>query len=722
MSVFIIADPAFPDSDEDDCGYITTWSESDTNLGGSYTTPVRFGFDNNPGKYATYFASANHDHTGFLAAYSISGWGDIDLEVRIASFESDAVALSEFNDWADQHCIARDNYFGITKKEGASCYVESWQRDPKTGEIIGCNTLWITEVYRGCVITVIDSGLAGLYIPDANGCDNVKLIHYDVLNKAKELIDEKCESASIIIYPHEEYIDKGEILLKYVPDTEVYLNISEGARLEFDDPGSDGYSATVITDGKGEARIRVKYTFLKLEDMQDHPEIRVDAYIRDQQDEIKRIATYEYNVSENFDQLLEEFEDPELCPGARSNPCDLWFQKVVRNVGALKGDATWLFAMISKVHHFPFYTYKGQSDFLSGPYQARLMSWFYNKRFHKNKKIAARVNGIECLPYDYASFFPHNTVGIFPAGIRQADKHVPAGLTTWFLDPFWEQKPQVLSPSDEQGYISWKKVPGTIANIIEVGKTTIITFSLKAFVVVLNGIFGTDVGLDLGTNVKNLFIRITSSAAGGLLFDSDYESLIDIVAGSDHFDASEVTEIMKTNQIIPDPECPSLDLREGYNSALVQALRKAHFVSRHHPQIPVLRVRSPVAAKVKAPNAGYFKYNLVNNTYSGDFPALAIYSSEGNGTSMLDLVPYEKNFEVEITALDQGKLTFQIIRMNKQRMAMFNNIQINKGETYNLGFSGDEGFESLKGPKGIVIPPEILLFSNSMPWIPLLLF
>ena len=198
MSVFIIAHPAFPDSDEDDCGHITTWSESDTNLGGSYTAPVRFGFKNNPDKYIDYFAGADHDHTGFLAAYSIPGWVDIDLEVRIASFESNAVALSEFDDWAYEHCNERNNYFGITKREGTSCYVESWQRDPKTGEIIGCSTLWITEVYRGCVITIIDSGLAGEYISDANGCDNVKTIHYDVLNKVKDLIDRKCGGTHVL--------------------------------------------------------------------------------------------------------------------------------------------------------------------------------------------------------------------------------------------------------------------------------------------------------------------------------------------------------------------------------------------------------------------------------------------------------------------------------------------------------------------------------------------
>ncbi|MBW2075866.1 MAG: hypothetical protein JRI58_14190, partial [Deltaproteobacteria bacterium] len=88
--------------------------------------------------------------------------------------------------------------FGKTKRENGSCYVESWQRDRDTGEIIGCNTLWITEVYRGSVVTVLDSGLAGEYIPDENGCSNVKTIHYDVLNKVKELIDRKCCGTHIL--------------------------------------------------------------------------------------------------------------------------------------------------------------------------------------------------------------------------------------------------------------------------------------------------------------------------------------------------------------------------------------------------------------------------------------------------------------------------------------------------------------------------------------------
>ncbi|MBW2075864.1 MAG: hypothetical protein JRI58_14180, partial [Deltaproteobacteria bacterium] len=144
LSLCIILPPAIADSSEDDCGYITTWSEDDANLGGSYTTPTRFVCDNEPDRHVMYFGDADHDHTGLLAAYDIPGWGEIDLEVRIASFESHAVALTEFDNWADEHCLERDNYFGKTKRENGSCYVESWQRDRDTGEIIGCNTLWIT--------------------------------------------------------------------------------------------------------------------------------------------------------------------------------------------------------------------------------------------------------------------------------------------------------------------------------------------------------------------------------------------------------------------------------------------------------------------------------------------------------------------------------------------------------------------------------------------------
>jgi len=528
----------------DECDQITTWSDSDANLGGSYTTPVRFGFKNNPDKYIDYFYGADHDHTGFLASYSIPGWGDIELEIRFASFENHAVALSEFDDWADEHCIERNNYFGITKREGASCYKESWQHDPKTGEIIGCSTLWITEVYKGCVITIIDSGLAGEYIPDANGCDNVKTIHYDVLNKVKELIDEKCESTSIIIYPHEQYIDKGAVFLKYLPNTRVLLRLSKGHAIEFENYTEDIFTTEVTTDEGGEARARVIYTYESIEDMLELSPVTMSAFIETKEADHK-IAEYKIDAAENWKRLLSEFKNPDKCPGARANPCTEWFRVITCDYEGLNGPANNYYEFISRFEYRPFYTYKGQSDFVCGAYQERILSWFYNKRFNENKVIASQVNGIECLPYNVANGL-HKFVGIFPAGISAQHKLEPGEDQMWFLDPWRAQKPRILTVSDELVSIKTK--------VLAAGGFTIIFPAGGAILWVAGGAW-----LYVSDRYEGFWdylTRLLTTVWGTVRFDSDYKPLIDIPSENDRFAMEQVKQVTGIKQNFDDPEYP----------------------------------------------------------------------------------------------------------------------------------------------------------------------
>jgi len=519
------------------------------------------------------------------------------------------------------------------------------------------------------------------------------------------------ELGSLLVYPHMDYIDKGEVLLMYLPNTKVMLSISKGHAIEFENYTEDIFTTEVTTDEGGEARATIIYTYESIEDMLELSPATISALIEKEETD-QKIAEYKIDVSNNWNRLLSEYKNPEKCPGARANPCKEWFKVVTGDREYLNGLANNYYELISRYEHRPFYTYKGQSDFVCGAYQDRLLSWFYHKRFNINRQIASQVNGIEGLPYNVANGL-HKFVGIFPAGISAQNKLEPSEDCVWFLDPWPAQKPKILTVSDE--------VFSAKATVIAAGGFTIFSPAAGALLWAAGGayLYYTDQYEGPWDYLKRIFTTVW----GTVRFDSDYKFTIDIPSESNRFDIEQVEQIAKIKQNFDDPECPSLDLIKISTVEDIEALLPARgpLLGRGGSGSTKLHLMCPVAVKVSAQKSGNFTYDLVNNTFSGDLSVLVYSVLDEDGTRIMDLDVSEQDFDIEIKALDKGKFSLCMINSRKTRIAFYENVQINQNDIYNLKVIGNQPFNLLEGPGGVKIIPTVIHYSILTPWLNLLL-
>jgi len=558
---------------------------------------------------------------------------------------------------------------------------------------------------KGCVLA---ENVAALSINSNDSCDCV------------------CPVTDLMVYPSEKYIDKGEVLLKFAPNTKVFLEIPKGSNgIEFDDSNVDNLTTYVTTDSKGEGRTTVKYTFNALQDMLNSATTRIIAYYNCYGGAYgTKIAEYNYNVYDNWYKLISDYKDPKKCPGARANPCTLWFQNVTGDSGPaqlLNGIANNVFALIGDFKHIPFYTYKGQELFACGHYQARIMSWYFRKKLNKDKNIAAEVNGIECFPYTMGGM--HKFVGIFPAGISDDYKKVAAvwlshtDPTHLFLDPWILQHgPEVLT--DEEMIYRMRDIPGLLA---------------------------------IGTSLINPAIGITAALGrvGIAVFNtvpeakgpSDYiQAIIDVPAGTIRFDPSyhsididkgifvNTASITGQPQDFKDPDCPtatdhSLSLHTAVDvlSSFRDFIKKKERETISKGIGVLLHLMCPISVKISSQSGAIFEFDYVNETFSGSLPVIGISIPKEDGTRILDFVVFEEEFNVEIKAMDNGKLTVCSIDPNETRMASYEDIQLKTNDVYKLNITKNSIFPELIGPDGIKILPDIRNFLNAMPWMPLLL-
>jgi hypothetical protein len=145
---------------------------------------------------------ATNAFTGFHALFAYEpNWL---LHVGISSFESESIAKSEFDTWADGaeggfsgQCIPEIMH-GTVIRDGYSCV--HWEPLFPAGiGIIGCKYVTMVEVYRNSVISVrMLYNELPFYIPDDLDCSNTINLFKTYVGKAKELIDEKCASLGLI--------------------------------------------------------------------------------------------------------------------------------------------------------------------------------------------------------------------------------------------------------------------------------------------------------------------------------------------------------------------------------------------------------------------------------------------------------------------------------------------------------------------------------------------
>lgn len=237
--------------------------------------------------------------------------------------------------------------------------------------------------------------------------------------------------------------------------------------IEFFNPTVDKRTTIIETDDDGKAEVSIKYTIpmgpselyssfndidILLDNINDLEVIGYYQTISDagpkkfNGESWQQFQSYNYSIKANMQNLINEYKDPLLCPGALPNPCfdiPLFTDGLLNNAIALT-EISGKYAGLNVVQAY--------ENFACAAYQERLLTWFYKKRFHIDKKIAATVNGVEMLPYSIIGGV-HRFVGIFPAGLESRFQTSADSCCTKTLDPWWFQDgPMVITPTAQKSF------------------------------------------------------------------------------------------------------------------------------------------------------------------------------------------------------------------------------------------------------------------------------
>ena len=539
-----------------------------------------------------------------------------------------------------------------------------------------------------------------------------------IADSVSETIQGDQGSAKLVVYPSEQYIDKGEVFLHYWPNVKVFLEIPKGSSgIEFLHSAINSTQTWITTDATGEGKATVKYTFQSIEDMRNSATPRILAYFNDQGGYYGTlIAECIINVAFNWEKLIADYKNAQRCPGARGNPCTVWFQEVTSDWGPtqlLNGVANNLFAEIGRIKPIPSYTYPGQELFTCGEYQDRIMSWFFQKRNHANKTIAAQVNGIECFPYTMGGV--HKFVGIFPAGISNEYKKVAA--CGWarenpmhlFLDPwFLQHGPEVLT--DSEMILRMRDIPVLLG--IGVG---LISPTIGI------GVALGRVGLSVcqtsphANGAYDYLQAIADIPAGTIRFDLDYRNTIDIDKGI----FINVQLITNQPHDFQDPECPTeINLKKAGKEFSEEIKDQRDKLEREIWSLGagvLLYLMCPVSATITNESGDSFEFDHLSGEFSGNLPIIGISMLKEDNTHTLAFIIFDEQFFVDITAEDTGELTVYLVNPEETSMASYEGINLRQNDKYTLNMANADTFPPLSGPDGVTISPQVFEMPASAP-------
>lgn len=545
-----------------------------------------------------------------------------------------------------------------------------------------------------------------------------------------------CSEHDIFVYPDETYLDRGKIVIQSVANRKILIEIPiKSDIIEFINPTVDKRNTIVETNNEGKAEASIKYNIPMglSESYADYSDIDV---LLDNINDLEVIGyyqtisdagpkkfsgkswqlfqSYEYSIKANMQNLINEYNDPNACPGALPNPCfeiPLFTDGLLNNALALT-ELTGKSAGLNVVQAY--------ENFACASYQERLLSWFYKKRFHNDKKIAARVNGIEMLPYSIIGGV-HRFVGIFPAGLKSRFQTSADSCCTKTLDPWWFQDgPRVITPANQKTFS------------VLLAATVVAPLTIEA---------AGSIALSEGIALKNAFLRVlfTAGATGGIggatwvsstsltweeaikkigdaasldiVFDSESSHLIDLSAENPVYDKETVNLILNKPEKVnfPDDMCASSRILAAIEGNDLFNLLKG--VADH---LVKLSVSCPVKITIKGTDGkSDFSYNLVDNSYSGEIPGIIFsMTDEENGETKAQVLFSGTESDIRIEALESGTFTLSVTEIKsgdkKPTEARYQDIPIQKGDQFALQVINDKDHQALLGPNNELISPTVM--------------
>jgi hypothetical protein len=313
----------------------------------------------------------------------------------------------------------------------------------------------------------------------------------------------------------------------------------------------------------------------------------------------------------------------------------------------------------------------------------------------------------------------HKFVGIFPAGISKEKKEVPE--TGWqsddpthnFVDPWFKQHgPEILFGGTLM--MRLRDIP----LLLGTGAATV-------------GIIG-KFGGALIAGARGIF-SVSQKYPDLEGFNDYWNAIWDIPRATIRFDSAYRNSIGLDNGVINNPEF-IMNQPSDFNDNNIKCPNAFDFLNAAAffgaPGIYrkfsrgngfFMEIRCPVSVKISGQSEGNFVFDYVNDIYSGDFPVIGISIPKEDGTRIIELVIFKDDFNVEIEAMDNGRLTLHSIDPNMIKLGSYEDIKLKINDVYRLSVTMNTMFPELIGPRGIRISPKIENLSGAMPWIPLLL-
>jgi hypothetical protein len=535
--------------------------------------------------------------------------------------------------------------------------------------------------------------------------------------------------SDLFIYPDEHWLDRGVVEVTSHPNTNILLAIPQGNNVtEFTNPSDNALLTIVSTDAAGKATAGIRYKFDTVDNLLNHsPSVRVIGYYNTYSGQGTRdyggesyyeFKDYSFNANVNWNRVMSDYMDPAKCPEAKANPCmsSLWILKMYPEKHyslEINGMLTNVLTAVSKHKPLPGITYKGMEQFTCQAYQERLMSWFYKKRQHADKRVAAQVNGLEMLPYTILGG-SHNFVALVPAGVSLDQKEELDTGYGVILDPWWSQDgPRVFSVAEQMWYGA--ALPG-LANAAGLAMNRYVA-------AVTITLFRGGPVIYANKEAKDVWIyvdQIVNSAVGAITYDHDYDYMFNRDAAE--WSITDASYLLERVPPVYPPECPGrLDVRNMPGILLWTA--KTLYQNRNLLEDfanglegILADLHCPVAVTVdRGAGEEKFTFNLVDGTSSGPVPGIVYYEPDAEGGGHLGLSLDSSEAQVEIEALADGTMTVVVANDDRTYLGVYEDVVLHAGERYQLPVAAARIFAPLVDEDGTETAPRLVEVTDTAP-------
>ena len=489
---------------------------------------------------------------------------------------------------------------------------------------------------------------------------------------------------TMMVYPSE-YLNKNTIVFRTTNSstfgTDLYFTVdADGGKASIEGAESSGIYWTTI-NGEGEALAELVYGYTSMEDMQAHPNIKVIAATA--QGAVS--AEYVINVKQNWEDLKAEYLEFQ---GAAANPCLSWIDQIAW-VNYHNG-------FLLNVGDYAGVNPPGHGDFVCGMYSKRIFLWLMGKRFHTDKSVAAKMNGLVPMVYKTVNIpvfvdGAHLMAGISAAGSEDAAKDGGGGIQ--FLDPWWKQMgPEILTAEDEAD-----RLRSCVLRITLPGAALAYYSGPTGWY-----FFVTRIGLAVEFA---LLLQADTELTTGWHLEGPTDKIGKIVGnipGTGKYNLAPFEALqpdLSSYITLKMPQCSHYTLPDDLAENVA-------FESTEYAPGMAEEIKCPVAFTLSDDSGHSFTADLTTNTFSGDFPFTGfIYPSE-DGTSQARLGIYQDDLSLTLKGLADSVFTLESFAVAENQQAVYRDVAINVGEIFELSVTGGNVWQPLIGPDNIQIMPE----------------